>query len=163
MRAGTILDLSVPGCHLATSLSLHKGQCVRLDVYFSDQPPMRIELGVVRWAADGEAGIEFIRMSEEDASRLRAYAGHAQKRGRGVMRGLRQKEAWALEDSELSRGTLPHLRACGRWGTLLLRLVGDPVNRVASGLVVNPWKPWRVPRYQRIFPTSRALSSHICL
>ena len=113
VRAGTILDLSVPGCHLATSLSLHKGQCVRLDVYFSNQPPMRIELGVVRWAADGEAGIEFIRMSEEDASRLRAYAGHAQKRGRGVMRGLRQKEAWALEDSELSRSTLPHLS--GLW------------------------------------------------
>ena len=79
VRAGTILDLSVPGCHLATSLPLHKGQSVRMDVYLSNQPPMRIELGVVRWVADGEAGIEFIRMSEEDASRLRGYAGHAEK------------------------------------------------------------------------------------
>jgi hypothetical protein len=74
VRAATILDLSVPGCHLATSLPLKKGQCVRMEVYLINQPPMRIELGVVRWAAQGEAGIEFIRMSEEDASGLRVYA-----------------------------------------------------------------------------------------
>jgi hypothetical protein len=52
-----------------------------MDVYLSNQPPMRIDLGVVRWAADGEAGIEFIRMSGEDASRLRWYAGHVEKNG----------------------------------------------------------------------------------
>ena len=67
----------MPGCLLVTSLPLRKGQSVRMDVHLPNQPPMRIDLGVVRWAADGEAGVEFIRMSEEDASRLRAYAGHA--------------------------------------------------------------------------------------
>jgi hypothetical protein len=79
VRAGTILDVSVPGCHLATRLPLHKGQSLCMDVYLSNTPPMRIDLGVVRWAADGEAGIEFIRMPEEDAIRLRWYAGQVEK------------------------------------------------------------------------------------
>ena len=81
VRSGTILDLSVPGCLLATSLPLHKGQTVRMDIYLSHHPPMRIDLGVVRWAADGEAGIEFIRMPDEDAARLRWYAGEVEKNG----------------------------------------------------------------------------------
>ena len=84
VQAGIILDLSVPGCHLATSLPLQKGQGLSLDVYLADQPPMRIDLGVVRWAADGEAGIEFIRMSSEDASRLRGCMGYADKRAKGM-------------------------------------------------------------------------------
>jgi hypothetical protein len=79
VQASTILDLSVPGCHLATSLPLHKGQCLQMDVYLSNQPPMRIDLGIVRWASDGKAGIEFIRMSDEDASQLRSYVGYVEK------------------------------------------------------------------------------------
>ncbi len=67
VRVGHIVDMSVPGCHLATSLPLHRGQCLQMDVYLSNQPPMRIDLGVVRWATEGKAGIEFIRMSDEDA------------------------------------------------------------------------------------------------
>ena len=90
VRAGTILDVYVPGCHLATRLPLHKGQSVRMEVYLVNHPPMRIDLGVVRWAADGEAGIEFIRMPEEDAARLRWYAGQVEKDG---TRGDVEREA----------------------------------------------------------------------
>ena len=82
--AGAILDLSVPGCHLATNLLLQKGQGLSMDVYLSNQSPMRIDLGVVRWAADGEAGIEYIRMSQEDASRLRRCVGYAHGRTKGM-------------------------------------------------------------------------------
>ena len=80
---GTVLDLSVPGCHFTTSLPLQKGQGLSMEVHLSTQPPLRIELGVVRWAADGEAGVEFIRMSTEDASRLRRCAGDVTMRVQG--------------------------------------------------------------------------------
>ena len=43
---------------------------------------MRIDLGVVRWAQDGKAGIEFIRMVQEDQVRLRFFVGHMDKRRR---------------------------------------------------------------------------------
>lgn len=77
---GDIVNLSVPGCQLRTSLSLQEGRSVQLRVHLSNQPAMRIDLGVVRWTVDGEAGIEFIRMSAEDQSRLRWYVGYADKR-----------------------------------------------------------------------------------
>jgi hypothetical protein len=41
---------------------------------------MRIDLGVVRWTRDGKAGIEFIRMTEEDQIRLRFFVGYIEKR-----------------------------------------------------------------------------------
>ena len=95
VRGGTILDLSVPGCLLATSLPLHKGQSVRLDIYLSHHPPLRIDLGVVRWAANGEAGIEFIRMPDADAARLRWYAGEVEKNAPQSDGGARRAQACA--------------------------------------------------------------------
>ena len=43
---------------------------------------MRIDLGVVRWAQDAKAGIEFIRMAKSDQIRLRFYVGYIEKRRR---------------------------------------------------------------------------------
>jgi hypothetical protein len=43
---------------------------------------MRIDLGVVRWAQDGKAGIEFIRMAGDDQLRLRFYVGYIEKQRR---------------------------------------------------------------------------------
>ena len=43
---------------------------------------MRIDLGVVRWADRGKAGIEFVRMSQDDTLRLRFFVGHIDKRRR---------------------------------------------------------------------------------
>jgi hypothetical protein len=43
---------------------------------------MRIDLGVVRWATNGKAGIEFIRMAQDDQVRLQFYVGHVSKRRR---------------------------------------------------------------------------------
>jgi hypothetical protein len=50
---------------------------------------MRIDLGVVRWAQDGKAGIEFIRMAEEDQGRLRCYVGFVEPRRRA-------NEGWSV-------------------------------------------------------------------
>lgn len=63
---GQVLDLTVPGCLLETALMLEYGQPVQIRIYLDTQRPMRIDLGIVRWAQDGKAGIEFIRMGGDD-------------------------------------------------------------------------------------------------
>ena len=86
---GTVLDMTVPGCQLQTVFSLEPGQCVQLRVHLDKHRPMRIDLGVVRWANNGKAGIEFIRMSLEDQLRLRFLVGHVEKR-------RRKTEGWSV-------------------------------------------------------------------
>jgi PilZ domain. len=77
---GQVLNLSIPGCQVETSLPLKEGHCVQLRVQLANQSPMRVDLGIVRWINGGKAGIEFIRMSEEDQKRLRWYVGYVEKR-----------------------------------------------------------------------------------
>ncbi len=79
---GQVLDLTVPGCLVETALVLERGQPVQLHVYLDKHCPMRIDLGIVRWAQNGKAGIEFIRMAGDDQLRLRFYVGHIEKRPR---------------------------------------------------------------------------------
>ena len=79
---GSMLDMTVPGCQLQTGFPLEPGQIVQLRVFLDPKRPMRIDLGVVRWAQDGKAGIEFIRMVQEDQVRLRFFVGHMDKRRR---------------------------------------------------------------------------------
>ena len=83
---GSVLDCSVPGCLIETGFSLEPGQSVQLRVYLDAKRPLRIDLGVVRWAKHGKAGIEFIRMAEADQIRLRFYVGNVEQRQRGGSR-----------------------------------------------------------------------------
>ncbi len=76
-----IVNLSVPGCLLKTNLKLKVGQSLQLRLSFAgNQNPLHVTLAVVRWAKGGEAGVEFIRMSESDQIRLRWLAGHVERR-----------------------------------------------------------------------------------
>ena len=68
---GRVLNLSVPGCLLETSLHLHVGQPVQLTMTFSDGKAMNVGLAVVRWIKERRAGMEFIRMSLDDQAHLR--------------------------------------------------------------------------------------------
>ena len=77
---GLVVDLTVPGCRLATTFPLEPGQSVQLRVHLDHKRPMRIDLGVVRWAKEGKAGIEFIRMAADDQLRLRFYTGYVEPR-----------------------------------------------------------------------------------
>ena len=79
---GSVVDMTVPGCQLATAFPLEPGQAVQLRIHLDPKRPMRIDLGVVQWAKDGKAGIEFIRMAPEDQARLRLFVGHVNKRRR---------------------------------------------------------------------------------
>jgi hypothetical protein len=77
---GHLIDLTVPGCRLETTLALELGQCVQLRVQLERQRPMRIDLGIVRWVKGTIAAIEFIRMTQDDQIRLRRYLGYVEKR-----------------------------------------------------------------------------------
>jgi hypothetical protein len=87
---GQVLDLTVPGCQLMTAFPLEAGQSVQLRVHMDDKRPMRIDLGVVRWAKDGKAGIEFIRMAGDDQLRLRFYVGYVDRRPQSSSRWSEQ-------------------------------------------------------------------------
>jgi hypothetical protein len=87
---GQVLDLTVPGCQLTTAFPLEAGQSVQLRVHMDDKRPMRIDLGVVRWAKDGKAGIEFIRMAGDDQLRLRFYVGYVDRRPQSSSRWSEQ-------------------------------------------------------------------------
>ena len=82
MTEGAVVDLTVPGCRLETVHFLKPGQSVQMRVYLDNHRPMRIDLGIVRWAQDGKAGIEFIRMGWDDQLRLRFFVGYVEKRRR---------------------------------------------------------------------------------
>ncbi len=83
---GHLVDLTVPGCQVETTLALERGHCVQVCLHLDHRKPMRIDLGVVRWAKDGKAGIEFIRMAEADQLRLRFYVGYVERRPRAGSR-----------------------------------------------------------------------------
>lgn len=86
---GSVVDMTVPGCQLETAFPLEPGQSVQLRVHLDNNRPMRVDLGVVRWAQDGKAGIEFIRMAQDDQLRLRFFVGFVDKR-------RRKTEGWSV-------------------------------------------------------------------
>ncbi len=78
---GQLVNLSVPGCLLNTSMKLKTGQYVDLRLSFPiNATVMQVKLAVVRWAKNGQVGLEFIRMSETDQTRLRFLSGYMDKR-----------------------------------------------------------------------------------
>ena len=68
---GRVLNLSVPGCLLESSLCLQVGQSVQLTMQLTDGKAMNVGLAVVRWINERRAGMEFIRMSVADQAHLR--------------------------------------------------------------------------------------------
>ena len=80
---GRVLDLSAPGCLLETGLQLKVGQSLRLKVMFSGGQQLAVSLAIVRWVNGRKAGLEFLRMSEEDQARLRWHVGYLDKRRGG--------------------------------------------------------------------------------
>ncbi len=81
MGHGQLVNLSVPGCLLKTSMKLKVGQYVDLRLCFAtSKTPLQIKLAAVRWVSGTQVGIEFIRMSKEDQTRLRFLAGYIERR-----------------------------------------------------------------------------------
>ncbi len=73
---GRLVNVSLPGCAIESPRLLSVGQTVKLSVLLSNDPePLVVTLAKVRWWADGYAGLEFLFVFPEEASRLRDLVG----------------------------------------------------------------------------------------
>src|SRR5688500_13470348 len=71
---GKLSDLSRGGCAINTDVTAVCGLYLEVRILLHDDPaPLKIDLAPIRWMAPGRLGIEFIRMSAEDSSRLDRY------------------------------------------------------------------------------------------
>lgn len=71
---GRILDVSLPGCLLESASSLKPGEYVQLRVFLPDlQSPLHVPLAAVRWVEGNRVGLEFIRTSRDEQSRLERF------------------------------------------------------------------------------------------
>ena len=76
-----VVNISVPGCLLTIRMPVKVGEYVDLRLSFkTSSTPLHIGLAVVRWVSHGQVGLEFIRMSKADQTRLRWLAGYVEQR-----------------------------------------------------------------------------------
>ncbi|MDR4481366.1 MAG: PilZ domain-containing protein [Nitrospira sp.] len=73
---GTLINLSGPGCAVETTLPVRPGDYLELHVMAPDQArPLTVGLAKVRWATEQKAGIEFIRVRQDEQNRLQRLIG----------------------------------------------------------------------------------------
>jgi hypothetical protein len=71
---GRMLDVSLPGCLLQSAATLKAGEYVQLRVFLPDlQSPLHVPLAAVRWVEGNRVGLEFIRTSHEEQTRLEQF------------------------------------------------------------------------------------------
>lgn len=71
---GQVLDLTIPGCMLESTLSVKVGDCIQLKCFLPGyQPPLCVNEGVVRWVNGNRCGVEFVKMSEKDRRQLNQF------------------------------------------------------------------------------------------
>lgn len=69
---GTMIDLSVEGCRIRSEASVFTGDYLAMQLHLPDQDcPLRIDLAAVRWSIGQEFGVEIIRLSPDQQTRLR--------------------------------------------------------------------------------------------
>lgn len=68
---GTVVNVSVPGCEIASRKSVEPGSYIQMKVLVPDAAsPLSIGLARVRWCHRNRFGVEFIRMQGRDQVRL---------------------------------------------------------------------------------------------
>ena len=71
---GRLIDLSLRGCRISSSTPVPNGTGLEMTVHLPDHDsPVQIESAGVRWANEGEFGVEFIRMQPEAQQRLSLF------------------------------------------------------------------------------------------
>ena len=69
---GTVSDLSIGGCKVATEASVYIGMYLPLRVYLPGQEtPLNVDQAAVRWAKEQQFGLQFVSMRPEEEERLR--------------------------------------------------------------------------------------------
>jgi hypothetical protein len=70
---GQVLNLTVPGCMVESTLSPQKGDCVTLRLFIPQfGTTFHVSMGIVRWVKGGRFGVEFIAMKQKDRLRYNA-------------------------------------------------------------------------------------------
>jgi len=68
---GTMFDISVGGCAVASTVSMHTGTALRLSIRATHLgSPITVETAAVRWSRHGEFGVEFLTLTDVDRHRL---------------------------------------------------------------------------------------------
>ena len=71
IRQGTMFDISAAGCAVTSTVSMSPGTGVTLLIHATDlAAPITVQTATVRWVKHGEFGLEFIRLTHLDRSRL---------------------------------------------------------------------------------------------
>jgi 4-hydroxy-3-methylbut-2-en-1-yl diphosphate synthase IspG/GcpE len=71
IRQGTMFDVSVGGCAVTSTVSMSPGTGVKLLIHATDLAvPITVHSAAVRWVKHGEFGVEFLRLTDLDRSRL---------------------------------------------------------------------------------------------
>ncbi|HET9961477.1 MAG TPA: PilZ domain-containing protein [Nitrospiraceae bacterium] len=69
---GTLLDLSLEGCRIQTTLPLPVNTYLELRISTStDELPILVDLAAVRWVDHQECGIEFLAVHQTHVDRLK--------------------------------------------------------------------------------------------
>lgn len=70
---GRILDLTVPGCMIESTLPPRKGESVFLNLYIPQfEAHFSVSMGIVRWVNGRRFGVEFVMMARKDQLRYNA-------------------------------------------------------------------------------------------
>jgi c-di-GMP-binding flagellar brake protein YcgR len=71
VRQGTMFDISAGGCAMTSAISMAPGTGVKLLIQATELAvPITVHSAAVRWANHGEFGVEFLRLTDLDRSRL---------------------------------------------------------------------------------------------
>jgi hypothetical protein len=71
IRQGTMFDISSGGGAVISTASMWPGTAVKLLIHATDLAvPITVHSATVRWANHGEFGVEFLRLTDLDQSRL---------------------------------------------------------------------------------------------
>lgn len=71
IRQGTMFDISAGGCAVTSTTSISPGTGLKLLIHATDlAAPITVDSAAVRWVSHGEFGVEFLRLTDVDRSRL---------------------------------------------------------------------------------------------
>jgi hypothetical protein len=68
---GTVVDLSLRGCGIASQTAIHPGTTLTLRIHVPEpETALTVQQAVVRWCRDGRIGLEFVSLPPDEWARL---------------------------------------------------------------------------------------------
>jgi len=89
---GVLVNISTDGCAVRSDARLQPGSFVELRIDLPDpEPPVEVEVAVVRWSRGDEFGLDFISLRPEECRRLSRFLRSPRwwRRVTGFVRQLR--------------------------------------------------------------------------